>query len=142
MSVMLECIGCREMKEFTEEVELPLCHDCKKWEMWHHHEIYDEPVPTNQEMLAMNLDELGAWFALHDRPVSEVYRKLNGYKKKPIPEDLRWMVWERDNFTCRDCGSRKHLTVDHIVPEVVGGEATMENCQTLCKSCNSRKGAR
>jgi 5-methylcytosine-specific restriction endonuclease McrA len=51
-------------------------------------------------------------------------------------------VWERDDFTCRHCGSRKHLTVDHIHPESKGGKMTMDNAQTLCRSCNSRKGAR
>ena len=64
------------------------------------------------------------------------------HKKEPIPDKIRWAVWERDNFTCQDCGARKNLTVDHITPESNGGKLTMENCQTLCKSCNSKKGAR
>lgn len=66
--------------------------------------------------------------------------RTSKYKKQPIPEEIRWAVWERDNFTCRECGSRKRLTVDHIYPEVLGGETSMENCQTLCKKCNSKKG--
>lgn len=63
-------------------------------------------------------------------------------KKEQIPNNLRWAVWERDNFTCLNCGSRKNLTIDHIYPESKGGKLTMENSQTLCKPCNSRKGAR
>jgi hypothetical protein len=62
------------------------------------------------------------------------------YKKKTIPEGLRWSVWERDNFTCKHCGTRKRLTIDHIYPEVKGGETVKENLQTLCKRCNSKKG--
>jgi len=31
---------------------------------------------------------------------------------------------------------------DIMFPEALGGEATLENLQTLCKSCNSRKGKR
>lgn len=69
-------------------------------------------------------------------------RKVSSYQKQPIPNDLRWAVWERDNFTCRDCGTRKNLTIDHIYPESRGGELTMENAQTLCKSCNSKKGVK
>jgi hypothetical protein len=62
--------------------------------------------------------------------------------KKAIPGNFRWSVFERDQFTCQKCGSHRNLTVDHIVPESKGGELTMDNAQTLCKSCNSRKGAR
>lgn len=68
--------------------------------------------------------------------------RQNKTQKIPIPSNIKWAVWERDNFTCQRCGSRKDLTVDHVYPESKGGEMTMENAQTLCKSCNSRKGAR
>jgi 5-methylcytosine-specific restriction endonuclease McrA len=64
------------------------------------------------------------------------------HQKKPIPESIKWKVWERDNFTCKKCGSRQFLSVDHIFPEVKGGTLDMDNLQTLCKSCNSAKGAR
>lgn len=61
------------------------------------------------------------------------------YVKQPIPADIRWEVWERDDFRCKSCGSRRWLTVDHICPEVRGGTIALENLQTLCKSCNCRK---
>jgi len=61
------------------------------------------------------------------------------YKKKSIPATLRWQVWERDNFICKKCGSRRNLTIDHIIPESKGGETKLNNLQTLCKNCNSRK---
>lgn len=59
--------------------------------------------------------------------------------KEHIPSEIRWAVWERDNFTCKHCGTRKHLSVDHIHPESAGGTLDMRNLQTLCKPCNSRK---
>jgi HNH endonuclease len=62
--------------------------------------------------------------------------------KEHIPESLRWEVWERDNFTCKKCGSRRYLTIDHIYPRSLGGRATIDNCQTLCRKCNSSKGAK
>lgn len=64
------------------------------------------------------------------------------FSKKTIAENLRWDIFERDNFTCQHCGSRRHLTVDHIKPEIKGGTLDPDNLQTLCKSCNSRKGVR
>jgi 5-methylcytosine-specific restriction protein A len=64
------------------------------------------------------------------------------FPKTPIPPELRWRVWERDNFTCQNCGSRKHLAVDHILAESKGGMMVLSNLQTLCGRCNSKKGAR
>lgn len=63
-----------------------------------------------------------------------------GPKKLPIPEALRWDIWERDNFTCHHCGARRYLAVDHILPESKGGTLDPSNLQTLCRTCNSRKG--
>lgn len=62
--------------------------------------------------------------------------------KGAIPLDLRWDVWERDNFTCQECGARRRLSVDHVIPESAGGPTVFDNLQTLCVSCNSQKGAR
>lgn len=65
-----------------------------------------------------------------------------GYRKIPIPEELRWQVFRRDNFACKKCGRQDHLRADHVIPESKGGKATLENLQTLCQWCNSSKGAR
>lgn len=62
--------------------------------------------------------------------------------KVGIPESLRWEIWERDDFTCQYCGTRRHLTIDHILAESKGGTLDSDNLQTLCRNCNSRKGAR
>lgn len=67
-------------------------------------------------------------------------RRTKRYKKGNIPADLRWAVWERDNFTCKKCGSRRQLAIDHVMPESKGGETVRENLQTLCVKCNTRKG--
>lgn len=70
----------------------------------------------------------------------KLQRKLN--TKKTIPREIRWLVWERDDFTCRSCGARTNLSVDHIFPESKGGALELDNLQTLCKPCNSVKGDR
>jgi hypothetical protein len=60
--------------------------------------------------------------------------------KKKIPAGLRVSVFERDAYRCVVCGSHKSLCADHIYPESLGGQATFENLQTLCRVCNSKKG--
>jgi len=64
------------------------------------------------------------------------------YNKKPISQQLRTKVFERDEYRCKFCGDHKDLTVDHIFPESKGGTLDLDNLQTLCRSCNSSKGAK
>jgi hypothetical protein len=75
-------------------------------------------------------------------PVEERQSKPTARRKAKIEPSLRWEVWERDDFTCKHCGSRKLLQVDHVIPESRGGPTTLDDLQTLCGTCNGRKGAR
>lgn len=60
-------------------------------------------------------------------------------KKKKIPARLQVKVLVRDGGKCLACPSTEDLAVDHIVPESQGGTLDIDNLQTLCRSCNSRK---
>ena len=42
---------------------------------------------------------------------------------------------------CAYCGATEDLTCDHVRPRALGGTAEGP-LQTLCRTCNSRKGAR
>ena len=83
---------------------------------------------------------------LHIRHIDKV--TLASLIRKPPREieiitlALRWEIWERDDFTCLICGSRRFLTIDHFYPRSRGGPTIKENLVTLCKSCNSRKSAK
>jgi hypothetical protein len=92
----------------------------------------DEPVRIKSQS-----DE--NWYQLNEQSSGS---SSNKSKKIPIPESMKWKIFGRDNFTCKKCGSRRYLTVDHVHPESRGGKADESNLQTLCKSCNSSKGNR
>lgn len=62
------------------------------------------------------------------------------YRKSTIPQDMRWAVFLRDNFTCKRCGARSDLHADHVTPESKGGPTSLDNLQTLCGRCNRKKG--
>jgi hypothetical protein len=62
--------------------------------------------------------------------------------RRHIPLAIRRAVMERDGYACVDCGAQHDLALDHIHPYSLGGPDTVENLRVLCRSCNSRKGAK
>ena len=52
----------------------------------------------------------------------------------------RQRIYKRDNNECTYCGSKKNLTIDHIIPKSRGGQNTWMNLVTCCSSCNRLKG--
>lgn len=53
--------------------------------------------------------------------------------------ELRLLVFSRDGWKCKACGSANRLEIDHIKPVRRGGLSGPDNLQTLCKKCNSSK---
>ena len=56
---------------------------------------------------------------------------------------LRFMIFQRDNFTCQYCGRKSPeviLEVDHKYPKSKGGLNKMKNYITSCRECNIGKG--
>lgn len=84
---------------------------------------------------AYNMRHGGKWLTWPNEPAP-------ARRKAVIPAALRTEVFERDLYRCRQCATHLYLTVDHIVAEANGGPTVIENLQTLCRPCNSRKGAR
>ncbi len=63
-------------------------------------------------------------------------------ERAEIPPDLRLAIYERDGWRCLKCESPDDLTLDHVIPWSHGGPDTYDNLRTLCRPCNSSKGAR
>ena len=60
----------------------------------------------------------------------------------PAVKYSRRGVHERDNYSCQYCGSRKTISIDHIMPVSRGGQSTWENTVSACNKCNGKKGSR
>ena len=57
-----------------------------------------------------------------------------------VTKRVRFEVFRRDNFTCRYChATDKELTIDHVVPQALGGSDNPDNLVACCKDCNSGK---
>jgi len=77
----------------------------------------------------------------HSFPMPSVIR-LNRYVHAPYKGVAltRQNVFKRDNFECQYCGTRRDLTLDHMIPSSRGGQHTWTNLVTACKRCNAKKG--
>lgn len=67
--------------------------------------------------------------------------------KTPIPPALRRLVAEHFHHRCGYCQTNQLIvgaafTVDHILPEALGGPTVFENLSLACWPCNLRKGKR
>ncbi|SEG39303.1 HNH endonuclease [Algoriphagus boritolerans] len=68
--------------------------------------------------------------------------RLTQYKNIPFRGVLlnRSNLFKRDNGECQYCGSKRHLTIDHIIPKSKGGKTNWTNLVTACNRCNVNKG--
>lgn len=91
--------------------------------------------------------ELGIWNCYCQRPelmirIVDLRRFQRFGSRRSIPKAVRRAVFERDGAECQECSSTENLSLDHIIPWSLNGPDTVENLRVLCRSCNSRKGAR
>lgn len=58
-------------------------------------------------------------------------------------QKVREAIFNRDNYSCVQCGQGREngvdIAVDHKIAKSKGGEATVENGQTLCEKHNNMK---
>lgn len=94
------------------------------------HEIYAMLV-TRQQRARRQVDNAVATVAMGMEPRQSV--------RGAIPDDVKQLVWVRDDGRCRSCGSNTELQFDHIISVAKGGASTPENLQILCGPCNRRK---
>jgi 5-methylcytosine-specific restriction endonuclease McrA len=116
----------------------------------------------NQDFSPLMVCSVERGFLLVYLNKSELIRPANGYKLHsitksfPMPSVIRLNryvnapykgvtltrqnIFKRDNFECQYCGTRKELTLDHVIPSSKGGQHTWANLVTACKRCNAKKG--
>ena len=59
------------------------------------------------------------------------YRNLGN-----ISDKTRNNILERDQYSCRICGSKKNLDIHHRIKRRNGGDHTPDNLITLCRRCH------
>lgn len=93
------------------------------------------------EIVKSDETPISAAFKTYIRPL--IIRLLNyiKYHTKKLKIN-RNRIFKRDNHQCVYCGSRKDLTLDHVIPKSRGGTNDWTNLVTSCSRCNVKKADR
>lgn len=108
-------------------------------------------VVTVQKAMILTFLEKVSCLCFYDsctiKTVNKAYQypaviRLNEYKNIPFRGVIlnRNNLFRRDGGECQYCGSRKNLTIDHVVPRSKGGKTNWNNLITACHRCNVIKG--
>jgi hypothetical protein len=113
-------------------------------------------VEPNQTILILNSDYSPLHFTNWKRAIVLLFKdkarlitkrviRLVSYVKIPFNRGkdsypTRALIYKRDDHECQYCGSKKDLTIDHVIPRSRGGQDTWENLVACCTKCNLKKG--
>lgn len=115
----------------------------------------------NFDYTPLNVTSLQRGFVLVDKGKAEIVKAdenpiITSYKNYVRPIIIRLLkfinfrnrgfrvnrnrIFRRDNHECVYCGSKKDLTIDHVIPRSRGGRNTWTNLVACCQKCNLKKG--
>ena len=131
----------------AERYTIPYCFDLDGKTYW----LFEDRLYRDSEGLAV--DEVKALLITRKKQqrsriaraktISASPKALQNFgssrSRTAIPDDVKLLVWQRDQGQCAKCGSNHDLQFDHIIPISLGGASTPENLQVLCGKCNRTK---
>ncbi len=101
------------------------------------------PQPVNWgKVIVAGLGAIAMWKVLQELTDDDFG---DGEYPRAVRRDLIDEHVEAEGCNCPDCGRRvprSSLSVDHKWPMSRGGRTSLNNARVICRSCNSRKGAR
>jgi 5-methylcytosine-specific restriction endonuclease McrA len=124
--------------------------------------VNNRVLVLNQDFSPLMVCSIERAFILVYLNKSEMVRSANGHKLRsvtrsfPMPSVIRLNryvnapykgvnltrqnIFKRDNFECQYCGTKRDLTLDHVMPSSRGGPHSWLNLVSACKRCNAKKG--
>jgi 5-methylcytosine-specific restriction endonuclease McrA len=93
------------------------------------------------EVLKSSESNINSGYQSHIRPLVIRLLKYVKYRIETIKVN-RNRIYKRDGYECIYCGSKKKLTIDHVLPRSKGGDNSWKNLVTCCHSCNLYKADR
>lgn len=65
--------------------------------------------------------------------------------RREFPAKVKVAAFQRANGRCEACTAKLmpgKIRYDHILPDQLGGEPTLENCACICSACHTAKTSR
>jgi len=88
-----------------------------------------------------NREKINKWLS---KPINRIKDNLRKYKRRGAIGKIEYSDWvdlcNKYENKCLCCGAKEKMTIDHVIPLILGGTNSIENVQPLCLSCNSKKG--
>lgn len=66
-------------------------------------------------------------------------------KRQEFTGKVKFAAWERSGGLCETCKAMLkpgRIEYDHRVPCALGGDASLENCECICRECHAEKTAK
>ncbi len=102
----------------------------------------DMAKARNQEIIKLwklgkTLEEIANDFGISKQRIHQIVFNIKNNNGN-IPITIRKAVFERDGYKCRKCRDtvKSHLTLNHIVPRIIGGKNETKNLEVMCYKCN------
>jgi len=96
-------------------------------------------IKGKAEIIKNDVDFIRTETINYEKPLIIRLLKYISHKMKNLRVN-RQRLYKRDNHECAYCGSKKELTIDHIIPKSRGGKNSWNNLITCCLPCNLKKG--
>jgi len=62
--------------------------------------------------------------------------------RREFSKQTKRQAFERSNGCCESCSAKLFagkFRYDHIIPDGIGGEPILDNCQVICMACDASK---
>jgi 5-methylcytosine-specific restriction endonuclease McrA len=66
-------------------------------------------------------------------------KRINLTRNKSLTPNKKQYIKQQDQHSCRKCGSRFMLEIDHKIPKSQSGTNQFINLRTLCRNCNQNR---
>lgn len=124
--------------------------------LYHDHKIdYEEALHTGylQGLFDLSYDQIDKFKEYYVRLALESGADITDLDTAKVPDkynknymlsrnpsqQVKDVVWNRDNGQCTGCGSSENIELYHVIPLSKGGSSTIRNTRLMCQACIKQK---